>query len=107
MSMWSRHSSHGSHPALRIGIGPRRLDRRPDHPDTFGAKHLVEAGRELRVPVPDQELEGSTTVSQVPDEVSSYLGDEGAGRMVGDTEDVHLPSRQFDDEEDVELLERR
>jgi phage replication-related protein YjqB (UPF0714/DUF867 family) len=26
--------------------------------------------------------------------------------MVGDPEDVHLPSRQFDDEEHIELLER-
>jgi hypothetical protein len=96
---------HGSHPALGVGIGPRGSDWRPDHPDALGAEHLVEAGRELGVPVPDQELEGSTTVGQILDEVSSYLGDEGAGRMVSDTEDVYLASRQFDDEEPVELLQ--
>ena len=42
---------HGSHPAFREGIDPRQSDRDPDHPDAFGAEHLVEAGRELGGPV--------------------------------------------------------
>jgi len=49
---------HGSHPALRIGVGPRRSDGGLDHPDALGAEHLFEAGGELGVPVPDQELDG-------------------------------------------------
>jgi phosphoribosyl 1,2-cyclic phosphodiesterase len=57
------------------------------------------------VPVPDQELETPAAVSQVPHEIARHLGDESTGRMVGDPEDVHLTSRQFEDEEHVELLE--
>jgi hypothetical protein len=98
--------AHGSHPAFCVGIGPGRSDRRLDHPDALGAQHLVEAGRELGVPIPDQELDGSTAIHQITDQVASHLGDERTGRMVGDPEDVHLPSRQFDDEEHVELFER-
>src|SRR5664280_2728718 len=94
------------HLTLRVGIGPRRSDWRLDHPDVLGVEHLVEAGRELGVPIPDQELDRSSAVHQITDQVAGYLGDERTGRMFGDTEDVHLPSRQFDDQEHVELLER-
>src|SRR5664280_1565611 len=51
--------AHGPHPALCVGIGPGRSDWRLDHPDALGAKHLVEAGRELGVPIPDQEGAGA------------------------------------------------
>src|SRR5664280_2861405 len=96
--------AHGSHPAFRVGIGPGRSDRCLDHPDALGAQDLVEAGRELGVPIRDQELDGSTAVYKAADQVASHLGDEHTGRMVGDTEDVQLSSRQFDDQEHVELL---
>ena len=90
-------------PAFRVGVGPRRSDRRLDHPDALGSEHLVEAGRELGIPVPDHELDGPTPVEEITGEVASQLGDEGTGRMVGDPEDLHLPGRQVDHEEHVEL----
>ncbi len=53
----------------------------------------------------DQELDGSIAVGQVTHQVAGHLGDERTLRMDGDAEDVRLPTRQFDDEEHVELLQ--
>src|ERR1019366_3451765 len=91
------------HPTFRIGVGPRRANRCLDHPDALGGEYLVEAGCELRIPVPDQELDRSTAVDEVTDEVARHLGDEGSGRMVCDAEDGHFSSSEFDHEEHVEL----
>src|SRR5664280_1281716 len=98
--------SHGSHPAFRVGVGSRRPDRCPDHPDALGAEHFVEGCCELGVPIPDQELDRSAAVHQITDQVAGHLSDEGTVRTVGDAEDVHLSSRQFDHKEHAELLER-
>lgn len=49
--------NHCLNPALRVGIGSRRTNGGLDDPDTLRAKHLVEAVREFRIPVSDQELE--------------------------------------------------
>ena len=46
--------------ALGEGVDPWGSDRRADDPDPLGAKDLVEAGRELGVPVPHQEPDGSS-----------------------------------------------
>ena len=46
------------HPTFHVGISPGRSNRSPDDPDAFGSKHLVEAGRQLGVPIPDEELDG-------------------------------------------------
>src|SRR6266511_4737468 len=46
---------HAADPALRVRLRSWRRDRRPDHPDSFRAEHLIEAGRELAVAVADQE----------------------------------------------------
>jgi hypothetical protein len=97
--------THGPHPAFRVGIGSRRSNRCFDHPDALGAKYLVETGRELRVTVSDEELDGSTSVQEITDQIASYLGNERTSRMVRDTQDVYLSSRKFDDEEHVELFE--
>ena len=97
---------HRPHPALRVGVGPRGSDRCLDHPDALRAEHLVEAGGELGITVPDEELDRATAVGEITDQVAGHLSDERTGRMVGDPEDVHLPGRQLDHEEHVELLER-
>ncbi len=97
---------HRPHPTLCVGVGPRGSNRRLDHSDALAVEHCVEAGGELGVPVPDQELDGATAVGEITGQVVSNLGDERGSRMVGDPEDVHLPGRQLDNEEHVELLER-
>jgi hypothetical protein len=61
---------HRPDPTLRKGIGPRRSDRCLDHPDALGPKDLLEAGRELGVSIPNEELDGSTTVQEITDQVT-------------------------------------
>jgi hypothetical protein len=61
---------HRPHPAFRVGIGPGRANGRLDHPDTLRGEHLVKAGRELGIPIPNQELYGSFPVDEVADEVA-------------------------------------
>jgi hypothetical protein len=55
-----------------------------DHLDTFGGEHLVEAGGELCVAVPDEELKGPTLLGEIACEVAGNLGDKEGGRMIGD-----------------------
>ena len=95
-----------SYPAFRVGVRPWRSDRCLDHADSLGAEHLVERSGELGVPVSDEELDGAPSFGQITDQVAGELGDEGAGRMLGDSEGMYLSRRQFDDEEHIELLER-
>ena len=49
----------GPYPSLRDRVRSWRSHRCLDHLDTFGDEHLVEAGGELRVAVPDEELDCS------------------------------------------------
>jgi hypothetical protein len=83
-------SPHRPHPTFSEGIGPRRSDRRLDDSDTFGPEYLVETRCKLGVAIPDQELHGLTTVQEISYQVASHLGDEGAGRMGSDSEDVYF-----------------
>ena len=76
-----------------------------DHSDALGGEHLVEAGCEFLIAIPDQERDRSTPVDEIADEVTRYLGDEGARRMVRDPEDVHFPGPELDYEEHLELLQ--
>lgn len=54
----------GADETLSEGVGPWCPDWRFDDPDPLGAKHLVEAGGELRVAIPDQELDGLGTLGK-------------------------------------------
>jgi hypothetical protein len=83
------------HPTFRVGVSPWRSDWCLDHLDAFGAKHLIEAGGERGVPVPDEESDGATSVDEITDQISGQLGDQRTGRMVSDTEDVNLSRREF------------
>jgi hypothetical protein len=94
------------HPTFSVGIGPRGSDRRLDDSDPFRSEDLVESRRELCVAIPDQELDRSTSVREIANQVASKLGDECTSRMARHTEDVYFSSRKFYDEEHVELLER-
>src|ERR1039458_9973111 len=95
--------SDGSHETLCIRVRTGRSHRCLDHLDTFGGEHLVEAGGELCVAVRDEELKGPTLLGEIPCEVAGNLGDEGAGRMIGDPEDVDYAALDLDDEQHIEL----
>ena len=97
--------SDGPYPPLRDRVRAGRSHRRLDHLDAFGGEHLVEAGGELRVAVSDQEPERPSVLGEISCEVAGNLGDEGAGRMIGDPEDVHHSALELDDEQHIELGE--
>lgn len=82
-------------------VGPRCPDRRPDDADIDRGEDGVEGGGELRIAVPDKELEASVGVVEVHGEVASLLGEPGAGRVSGDTEDVHTSRGVLDHEDRV------
>jgi hypothetical protein len=95
----------GPYPPFRDRVRSRRSHRCLDHLDTFGGEHLVEAGGELCVAVPDEELKGPTLLGEIPFKVAGNLGDKGAGRMIGDPEDVDYAALELDDEQYIELGE--
>jgi hypothetical protein len=97
--------SYGPYPALRDRVRAGRSHRCPDHLDAFGSEHVVEAGGELGVAVSDQEPERPSVRGEIACEVPGNLGDEGPGRMIGDTEDVHHSALELDDEQRIELGE--
>jgi hypothetical protein len=53
-----------ANPALRVGIGVRRLYRRDEHVGAFGAEHAVEATAELRVTVADKKAHRAAPFAQ-------------------------------------------
>jgi hypothetical protein len=53
---------------------PRGSDRRADCPDSVGSEHLVEAGRELPVSVPNQETDSHCSFGEDRGPVASLLG---------------------------------
>src|ERR1017187_1170281 len=97
--------SDGPYPGLRDRVRTRRSHRCLDHLDAFGGEHLVEAGGELGVAVSDQEPERPSVLGEISGEVAGNLGDERAGRMIGDTEDVDCAALEFDHEQRIELGE--
>ena len=56
-------------------VRTRGPTRRANDPDAFGGEHLVEAGGELGVPVPDQELGRAGLFGQDEAQIASLLGD--------------------------------
>jgi hypothetical protein len=97
--------TYGPYPALRDRVRAWRPDGCLDHLDAFRGEHLVEAGGELRVAVSDQEPERPSVLGEIACEVAGNLGDEGAGRMIGDPEDVDYAALELDDEHHIELGE--
>ena len=75
--------AHGADETLGHRVRARRPSGRLDDPGALGTEDLVEAGRELRVPVPDQELYCSGALGEVPAQVAGLLGrPEGCKRAI-------------------------
>jgi len=72
---------YGPHPLFRDRVRAGRSDGRPDHLDTFGDEHLVEAGGELGVAISYQEPERPSVLGEISCEVAGDLGDKEPGRM--------------------------
>jgi hypothetical protein len=66
--------SDSAEEAFSEGVGTRSSDRRADDPNALGAEDLVEAGRELGVPVADQEPDRMCALGEFMGEIPGLLG---------------------------------
>src|SRR5450759_2763080 len=82
-------------------VRTRRPDRRGDVPDALRGEHLVEAGGELGISVPDQELRLATPLGQDEAQIKSLLGDP-LHRVGGGAAQLDAPGVELDEEEHVE-----
>src|SRR3974390_2123874 len=80
----------GSDEMFSEGVCTGCPDRGADDPDALGAEDLLEAGRELGVPVADQELDQLRTLGDLIGEIPGLLDDPGTSRMSGDSGHVDL-----------------
>src|ERR1035441_4908185 len=87
--------------SLGVRVGTRRTDRGADLLDADRCEYLVEALRELRVTVADEEPEAPAGILQIRGEVAGHLGHPGAVRVGGGAEDVHCAAVHLDDEQHV------
>src|ERR1019366_4040324 len=97
--------AYGPHKTLRVGVGGRRTDGSLDDFDGLGRKDLVEAGRELRVLVPDEELHRPARLGQVADQVPGSLSDEAAVWVLSGTKKLYPPGPVLGGKEHIEPLE--
>jgi hypothetical protein len=64
-------AAYRANKALRHRIRPWGSHRRLQYPDAVGTEHVVEADSELRVPVPDEELDRTGALGQYETQVDS------------------------------------
>jgi hypothetical protein len=98
--------AYRSDEALGEGIGSGRPDWGADDPDILRPEDLVEARRELGVPVTDQELDGTDSILQSHGQVSRLLDDPSPGRMCGDSRDEDPAGVELNEEQHVEPLQQ-
>jgi len=91
--------------AFSEGVGTRSSDRRADDPNALGAEDLVEAGRELGVPVADQEPDRLRALGEFMGEIPGLLGHPGTCWMRRHSRHEDLPGVEFDEEQTVEHLQ--
>ena len=66
-------AADGAHPPLGVGVGLRRTRRTTQYGDADVGEHGIEAGRELRVAIADQEPEAVSLLPQREHEVAGLL----------------------------------
>jgi hypothetical protein len=81
------------------------LDRRANHLDALRAEDLVESVAELRVAIVDEEPEG-LLVAELHDQVARLLGSPASVRIRAAGDVLDPPSRERDEEEDVDPLQK-
>ena len=90
-----------AHEPLRVGVRPRRPDRRLDHPRAVPGEDVVERGGELAVPIADEEPELPGSLTEVQHEVAGLLGGPGPGRMSRHAHDMDGPGLDLHHEQDI------
>ena len=92
-------------PTWAVGVGSRCPHRCLDDPDVDGGEDGVERGGELGVAIADKEPDAAPGVVEIHAEVAGLLGQPGAGRVGGDTQDVYPAAGVLDDEGRVEPVQ--
>src|SRR3954465_9040912 len=98
-------TAHGSHPALRVRIRPRRLRWGAYHLHAGSGEDRVEPGGELRVPIAEQEPPPVDTLVELHQQVTGLLDDPATGRVGRDTDNVDPAAGQLQEEEHVDRFE--
>ena len=88
----------GADPSFRVRVRDRRVRRRADDGRERAAEHVIEAGKELAGTVADQESDCRFGTHA---EVAGGLGGPRAGRVACDAGEMHAPTVEFDEEQDV------
>jgi hypothetical protein len=96
----------GPHPTLGERVRDRRLHGGAHRFDADRGHDGVEAGRELGVPVTQEEAERRLLFFQVSNEVARHLGDPRAVGVGGHAEEVHDAALDLDHEEHVVAAEQ-
>ena len=89
-------AAYRANKALRHRIRPWGSHRRLQYPDAVGTEHVVEADSELRVPVPDEELDRTGALGQYETQVAGLLGHPLTGRVGSDTREMDTPRVEVD-----------
>lgn len=92
----------GLDPALHDGVHSRYSDPGLDHFQARVSEQGVEAGGELRVPVPDEESGTAAGVLEVHEQVPSELDEPVRRGVGGDAQDPDAARGVLDDGEDVQ-----
>ena len=92
----------GANKAFGKCMGTRSSDRSTNGPNILGAEDLVEAGCELGVAIPDQELDPSRALGQFEAQVPGLLDYPVASRIRRHSRHEDLSGVEFDEEEHVE-----
>jgi hypothetical protein len=92
-------------PAFRDRVRPRRPDRSLDDPHADRIEDRVKRRGELRIPVPDQELQAACLAFEVHQQVAGLLGHPRARGVGGDAGQVHAAGAMLDEEQDVQAAQ--
>ena len=98
-------AAHSSHPALGNRVRARRLGGCPHDAHAFGPEHRVEGGRELGIPVVDQQGRAPALVLKLPGQLPSLLGDSGGGWVLRAAGHEHPPRVELDEEQHEQRLQ--
>src|SRR6266496_3357482 len=99
-------TADGSDEMLGERVRLRRTHRRLHDPDAFAGEEDIEAARELRIAVADQEAEARRLLLECPGELARPLGHPLSGRIGGAAGEMNAPAAELDEEQDVQAPQR-